>query len=434
MPTPSTAVADLASYISASPSPFHAVASSAGRLLAAGFTPIQETEPWPTAPGRYLMVRDGSLIAYVTEGTDPGAGYRIVGAHTDSPNLRLRPLPDLHRYGFAQLAIEVYGGVLLNSWLDRDLGLSGRVVLRAPDGSLRTELFQVDEPIARVPQLAIHLDRAVNTDGLRLNPQQHLTPVWGLDPTLRLSTFLAERLGVDPDTILASDAMFHDLTPPALLGADRSMFAAPRIDNLLSCHAATSALIEAATNPPSLPGPIPLICLFDHEEVGSESSTGAAGSLLDTTLERISIAAGSSFDAHRAALAASLCISADGAHATHPNHPERHEPNHLITLDRGPVVKHNVTMRYASDAVGVATVIDTAANCGITLQQFSSRGDSPCGSTIGPITAARLGIRTVDLGVAQLSMHSARELCGVSDIEAMHELLTALLVAETDRH
>ncbi len=425
---------DLKAFISASPSPFHAVSSAVTRLMAAGFTPVDEREPEPFPPGRRLLVRDGSILAWSTERSSPRAGYRIIGAHTDSPNLRLRPRPDRPGVGFAQLAVEVYGGALLNSWLDRDLGLSGRVSIRTTSGSIDTLLLAIDEPLLRVPQLAIHLDRSITAEGLRLNPQQHLSPVWGLDTSLRLDAFLAERLEVDPGSILAWELMGHDLTEPTLLGADQSLFVAPRIDNQLSCHAAITALIAAADAPGEVAPGVPLICLFDHEEVGSESATGAAGALLGTTLERISSSSALSREEHLAALASSVCFSADGAHGTHPNYVDRHEPNHQILLGAGPVIKHNESRRYASDAPGVAIVMDAARDCRIPIQHFSSRGDMPCGSTIGPVTSARLGMRTVDLGVAQLSMHSAREMCGAADPAMFTRLLTALLrSATTDR-
>ncbi|MBU6328434.1 MAG: M18 family aminopeptidase [Acidobacteria bacterium] len=419
-------LADLCAYIEASPSPFHAVAAAVDRLVAAGFLPVDERLPWPDGPGRHLVVRDGSLIAFSTEGHRVGSGFRIIGAHTDSPNLRLRPRPDRRRAGMAQLAVEIYGGVLLNSWLDRDLGLSGRVVIRR-DGLPSVELLAIDEPLLRVPQLAIHLDRSINAEGLRLDPQNHLTPVWGLDPDLGLAEHLADRLDCGPGDILAWELMTHDLTPPTVLGADRSMLASARLDNLLSCHAAVTALLRVVDRADP-EGPVPMICLFDHEEVGSTSASGAAGPFLETVLERISLGAGLGREEHLAALARSLCLSADGAHATHPNFPERHEPNHHITLDGGPVLKHNENRRYASDAPGIALVVEAARASGVPLQQFSSRGDLPCGSTIGPITAGRLGVRTVDLGVAQLSMHSARELCGTQDPARFATLLARLLV------
>jgi aspartyl aminopeptidase len=421
---------DLAAFISASPSPFHAVETARSRLAGAGFQIVDESLPWSGGPGRWMVVRGGALVAWSTERTDPSTGFRIIGAHTDSPNLRIRPRPDRTSAGFRQLGVEVYGGVLLNSWLDRDLGLSGRVAVRGPDGSTSIGLVHIDEPILRVPQLAIHLDRSIAADGLRLDPQAHMVPVWGthLSDEQDFRTWLAERLDVSPGDVLSWDVMAHDLTPPARLGRDRSMFAAPRLDNLLSCHAGTAALIAAAASDSAA---VPVLCLFDHEEVGSETASGAGGSLLPTILERIGTGAGLDLEATPIALARSMCISADGAHATHPNWPARHDPDHPVLLDAGPVLKHNANARYATDAVGAGHLVALAADAGIPLQQFVARGDLPCGSTIGPVTAARLGMTTVDIGVAQLSMHSAREMCGVIDPFRFATLLHAFV--ESDR-
>jgi aspartyl aminopeptidase len=420
---------DLGRFVEASPSPFHAVSEVVRRLSAAGFGLVDETSSWPSAPGHHVSVRGGSVVAWSTAGgRTPASGFRVVGAHTDSPNLRVRPRPDTGTAGFRQLGVEVYGGVLLNSWLDRDLGLSGRVAVRGGDGRSRMRLFRVDEPLLRVPQLAIHLDRGVNAEGLKLDPQAHMVPIWGTGTPVEgdFVRFVAEQIGVPAEDVVGWDAMVHDLTPPSLLGVDRSLLAAPRIDNLLSCHAAVTALeaVVAADDPG---GPVPVVCLFDHEEVGSESATGAGSSLLPTVLERIAGATGLDRDGWFASLAASACLSADGAHATHPNYVGRHEPGHRIEVNGGPVLKHNVNVRYATDAVGEALVATAATEAGVALQHFVTRGDMPCGSTIGPVTAARLGITTVDVGVAQLSMHSARELCGADDPSAFVHLLTEFL-------
>ncbi len=416
--------ASLISFIAAAPTPFHAVAEAASRLRAAGYEQVDERRDWPSTPGGYFIIRDGSLVAWSTNERSPKDGYRLIGAHTDSPNLRLRPRPDRRSVGFSQLAVEIYGSPLLNSWLDRDLGMAGRVALTSSGSRPTIELISIDEPILRVPQLAIHLDRGLASDGLHLNPQTHLTPIWGIDPSLSLETFLAHRLGVAPDSILSWELMLHDLTAPAVLGADRSMLAAPRIDNLLSCEASIGALLDSTSG--SGTG-VPVISLFDHEEVGSESASGASGSMLADVVERISIAGGLTRDQHLAALASSICISADGSHATHPNYVDRHEPGHQIVLGAGPVLKHNESRRYATDPVGAAAVLAAARLEGIPLQHFSSRGDLPCGSTIGPVTSARLGVRTVDVGVAQLSMHSARELCSTTDPQLLRRLLSRIL-------
>ena len=422
---------DLLAFIDASPSPYHAAEEAARRLEAAGFRRLDETAAWRSVPGGHVVVRGGSLVAWATgEMASPQEGFHLIGAHTDSPNLRIKPRPDTASAGWRQLGVEVYGGALRNSWLDRDLGLSGRVAVRDGDATTQTRLFRVDDPLLRVPQLAIHLDRGVN-DGLVLNPQQHLTPVWGLggpDPG-GFARFLAEQVGCSPGDVLGWDVMAHDVAPGRVLGRDEELLSVARIDNLLSCWAAVQALIEAADAGAAGSGPSPVICLFDHEEVGSESATGAGSALLATVLERVAATLdGGREDFHRG-LAQSVCLSADGAHATHPNYPERHEPGHHIAVNAGPVIKHNANVRYATDATTAATFVLACERAGVPYQEFVVRSDLPCGSTIGPITAARLGIPTVDVGVAQLSMHSARELCGAADPGLFRRALTAFLTA-----
>lgn len=418
---PDAHLEDLARFLAAAPSPFHAVAQCAQRLESAGFERVDGESTGIRAGGRQYVVRDGALLAWSLDGAHPSEGFRIIGAHTDSPNLRIRPHPDRTSSGFAQLGVEIYGGVLLNSWLDRDLGLSGRVVVRR-DGAPVTLLLQADEPLLRIPQLAIHLDRSIGTDGLRLDPQRHVVPVWSSGRVDEFRDWLAARLGVAVGDILSWELMTHDLTAPCRIGVDASMFAAPRLDDLLSCHAALDAL--CAVRPT---GPVPVIALFDHEEVGSTSASGAGGPLLPELLDSLARATGMSAGGMRAALDRSICISADGAHATHPNYPERHEPDHPVVLDGGPVIKTNVAQRYATDARGAGAVVELAARLDIPLQHFVSRNDMPCGSTIGPVTAARLGVTTIDMGVAQLSMHSARELTGVVDPHRFRVLLGAFL-------
>jgi aspartyl aminopeptidase len=426
--SPADQARDLCGFVEAAPSPYHAAREVERRLVALGFAPVDEAAPWPSASGGRVLARGGTVLAWWTdEHRSPAAGFRIVGAHTDSPNLRIKPHPDTGAARWRQLGVEVYGGALRNSWLDRDLGLSGRVSVRGRAG-VEVRLVRDDRPLLRVPQLAIHLDRGAN-DGLTLNPQHHMAPVWGTGPVDEggFARHLAELAGVAPGDVLAWDAMVHDLTAPTLLGVDRSLVASARLDNLLSSHAALSALTRLVAVAPDGPAPVPVLCLFDHEEVGSESATGAASNVLPTVLERIAGGAGLDRDGWFAALARSACISADGAHATHPNYPERHEPSHHVLVNHGPVLKANANVRYASDAVGAAAVRSLASDHGIPLQDFVVRSDMACGSTIGPVTAARLGITTVDVGVAQLSMHSARELCGADDPEWFARLLHAFL-------
>ena len=427
-------IEDLLAYLGSAPSPYHAVAEASRRLAAAGFAPLAPTGAWPGGEGRFFAAVGGALVAWVVPPSaagDAATPFRVIGAHTDSPNLRIKPRPEVASAGWRQLGVEVYGGALLNSWLDRDLGLSGRVAVRGHDQPL---LVHVDEPLLRVPQLAIHLDREINSSGLRLNPQQHLTPVWGLGPTRAgdLVEYLAAQLGsepggpVDPGDIGGWDLMLHDITPPQRLGRDHELVASGRIDNLLSCWAAIEALIGRAGEGIE-DGAVSVICLYDHEEVGSTSATGADGALLAQVLERTVLARDGGRDHLLRALAGSVCASADGAHATHPNYSERHEPGHPVAIDGGPVIKVNANQRYATDAATAAIMVDACARADVPHQWFVSRNDQPCGSTIGPATAARLGMATVDVGVAMLSMHSARELCGALDPPRFLAVLAAFL-------
>jgi aspartyl aminopeptidase len=404
-------VSDLMAYLDGSPSPWHAVASSRDRLVAAGWQVVSETDAWGSdLATRGLVIRGGALVAWRVPADAPAhAPVRLVGAHTDSPCLRIKPRPDVGHLGWKQLAVEVYGGILANSWLDRDLGVAGRLVLR--DGS--TIDVCVLEAVARVPQLAIHLDREIGERGLLLDKQQHLTPVWGtgsVEPG-EFTRWIAGRAGVEPNEVASWDLCLTDTTPSALLGADRSLLASARLDNQLSCWAATTALASGVAGGRT----VDVIALFDHEEVGSESATGAAGPLLETVLERLVTARNGSRDDMHRSLAASACVSADNAHAVHPNYPERHEPGHRPLVGGGPAVKVNANQRYATSAETAASFQQACDAAGVPWQVFVSRNNMPCGSTIGPITATRLGIATVDVGVPQLSMHSARELCGVVD-------------------
>lgn len=424
--SPSPTTADLLAFIDAAPSPFHAVELVAERLVAAGFVEVHDTEAWPDEDGggRFLR-RAGAIVAWAGGAAGPDAPFRLVGAHTDSPNLRIKPRPDTGRVGYRQLGVEVYGGALLNSWLDRDLGLSGRVALRGPDG-VTTRLVRIDRPLLRVPQLAIHLDRELDQRGLLLNRQLHLSPVWGLGAPVEgaFRALLGDELQVTPDEVVAWDVMTHDLTPSTLLGIDDELVSAPRLDNLCSCWAATHAVVEAA----GADGPqTAVLCLFDHEEVGSTTERGAAGALLSGVLERIVAGRGGGPVELRRALAGSFCASADMAHAVHPNYVDRYEPDHHVALNGGPVIKHNVNQRYATDAVGAAEFRLACEEADVPVQEYVNRSDLPCGSTIGPLTAAALGVATVDVGVAQLAMHSARELTGAVDPPRFAAALAAFL-------
>src|SRR6056297_2429343 len=404
---PTELLADLVDFLDASPSPWHAVESTVDRLD--GFTRLDETDAWHDIPEAGYVARSGAIIAWrlPTATTSPHAPFRLVGAHTDSPCLRIKPHPDTGGHGWRQLGVEVYGGILNNSWLDRDLGVAGRVM--GEDGAVW--LRNVAEPVARVPQLAVHLDREVNSGGLSLDTQQHLTPVWGVGHPApgEFASWLHEvgEMAVAPAWW---ELCLYDVQGAAVIGADQSMLASGRLDNQVSCWAAVTALAASAPSQH-----VAVAVLNDHEEVGSSSSTGAAGPLLETVLRRLVAARGGTDDDLARSLAASSCVSADNAHAVHPNYPERHEPGHRPIVNAGPAIKVNSNQRYATSADTAAAFQRAAERAGVPWQVFVSRNNMPCGSTIGPITATRLGIDTVDVGVAQLSMHSARELCGADD-------------------
>lgn len=426
LPDGATAAEGLVAYLGASPTPFHACAESARLLAAAGFVEVVESDPWPRRAGRFLVRRGGSLIAWSTEhDAGPATRIRMVGAHTDSPNFRIKPQPDVARAGWQLLGVEPYGGLIAPSWLDRDLGVAGRVALRDGAG-VRSALFAVDEPILRISRLAIHLDRSAR-DGEKFNDQQHLVPHWGMgDRPGDFRAFLAERLGVRASEVLAWDAMTYDLQPPALFGRADEFVVGARMDNLATSYAGTVALIDAAQQQPAEPA-TQVLALFDHEEIGSVSERGAQSALLMTTLERLTGQLGRDRDDLHRALAAGVIASGDMAHATHPNYAERHEPQHQIALNGGPVLKVNSNLRYATDSVGAATFALACEQAGVPMQTFVMRSDLPCGSTVGPATSALTGATTVDFGAALLSMHSVRELAGAADQQMYLAALTAFL-------
>jgi aspartyl aminopeptidase len=416
----------LCEFVDASPSPFHVCETVAERLRAAGYTELAETDRWDDGgEGRFFTVRAASLIAWHAAPTaEPAAApFRIIGGHTDSPNLRVKQHPDSAVAGWQVLALQPYGGVWLNSWLDRDLGVSGRLSVRDPDsdGGVRHLLVHRNEPLLRVPQLAIHL--AEDRNSVSLNPQRHLNAVWGAGSRPRsLHHWVAERSGVAPEDLLSADLMTHPLEPSRLIGVDEDLISAPRLDNQGTCYAGLEALLAAQ------PGPfIPVLALFDHEEVGSTSDHGAQSEFLVTTLERIVLAGGGDREDFLRLTTASMLASGDMAHATHPNYPERHEPGHLIYVNGGPVLKVQPNLRYATDGRTAAAFELACRQAGVPMQRYEHRADLPCGSTIGPMTAARTGIPTVDVGAPQLAMHSARELMGAADVAAYSAALQAFL-------
>jgi len=417
----SASATGLCEFIDASPSPFHVCATVAERLQRAGYTQLSEADRWPDQPGRYFTVRAGSLVAWNGERAD--GPFRIIGAHTDSPNLRVKQHADRLVAGWRVVALQPYGGVWLNSWLDRDLGISGRLSVRDGAG-VSDRLVRIDDPILRVPQLAIHL--ADDRKSLTLDPQRHVNAVWGVgDSVGSFVGYVAERAGVSPADVLAADLMTHDLTPSRVSGADASLLSAPRLDNQASCYAGLEALLASAPR-----GVLPVLVIFDHEEVGSSSDHGAESDLLGTVLERIVLAAGGTREDFLRRLPVSLLASADMAHATHPNYPERHEPGHWIEVNAGPVLKVHPNLRYATDGRTAAAFELACRQAGVALQRYEHRADLPCGTTIGPLASARTGIPTVDVGAAQLAMHSAREVMGANDVGAYSAAMQAFLSPE----
>jgi aspartyl aminopeptidase len=411
---------DLRAFVDASPSPSHAVAELARRLTAAGFTELAETDRWEPAPGAaHFVVRHGSLVAFrMGAGPLAGTGLRLVGAHTDSPTFKVRPHSEIRQAGYRLVGVEPYGGGLWHTWLDRELTVAGRVALRG--GS--TQLVRLPGAPLRLPSLAIHLDRSVR-EGLTLDPQRHLVPVWdrdlGSEPGL--AEAVAATLDLDADDVVGHDLVLADTQPAARAGADGTWVAAPRLDNLACCHAGLLALLAApATARTQL-----LVC-NDHEEVGSGSMAGARGSFLEDVVQRLATATDPDDPqaVHRA-LARSVLVSADMAHAVHPTQYDRHEPAHQPQLGGGPVLKVNANQAYATDGTTGGWFAERCAEAGVPLQRFVSRADLPCGSTIGPLTATRLGVATVDVGSPMLAMHSCRELASALDVPLMVAALTA---------
>lgn len=421
-----TVALELIDFIDASPSPWHAVASAEARLLAAGYLRLEEGERWQLAQGCcYYVVRGASMLAFVTgRHSIAQTGFRIVGAHTDSPGFRLKPKAALGGEGLARLGVEVYGGPILATFTDRDLSLAGRVVLKNGAGR-QTRLLRFERPLLRLPNLAIHMNRDVNEQGLKLNKQTELPLILGAlgdgeDAEVNLRRLLADAVQADAADLLSWDLAVYDVQKGCLWGADEKFVADSQLDNLASSHAALTALI--ATNPPDATC---VMALFDHEEVGSESASGAGGSFVADVLTRICLHAQLDEEDRLRVMAKSFFISADMAHAYHPNFPSAYEPAHKVRVNGGPVIKTNVNQRYATNAETAARFIGFCEVAGVPYQQYAHRSDLGCGSTIGPVVASQLGIATVDVGSAMWAMHSARESAGAEDHAYMIAALTA---------
>ena len=410
----------LLQFLQASPTPFHAVANMAAILDDNGFTALVEAEAWQLTPGKYYVVRNGSsIVAFVLGTEDPRAtGIRLVGAHTDSPCLKLKPRPEKHTHGYLHLGVEVYGGVLLNPWFDRDLSLAGRVTCQDANANIVNRLVNFECPIATIPSLAIHLDREAN-DTHSVNPQRDIPPVLmrtdedqSLEPLL-VAQIKRQYPDVELAQVLSWELSFYDTQPPAVIGFNGDFIASARLDNLLSCYIGLMSLLEADLTVTSL-----LVC-NDHEEVGSASAEGAQGPFLRAVIDRM---LENPADAHQV-IARSLLISSDNAHGIHPNFPDKHDSNHGPIINKGPVLKVNANQRYATNSETAGYFRKICEAVGAPHQVFVTRTDMACGSTIGPLTAKELGVRTLDVGVPQFAMHSVRELAGSADAHYLHQAL-----------
>jgi len=423
-----TQAQDLLNFIDASPSPWHAVSLVEQQLLATGYLKLEEKNSWQlTIGGRYYVVRGGSsIIAFaVGESELTKCGMRIIGAHTDSPGLRLKPKAAHIADGVVRLGVEVYGGPILATFTDRDLSLAGRVNVRTADG-FETQLVKFDKPMLRLPNLAIHMNREVNEQGLKLNKQTELPLIFGLiedklDAEQQFLSTLADHLKVSSTDILNWELNVFDTQKGVFWGAHDEFIANSQLDNLASCHAALTALLSTENTESTL-----ICALFDHEEVGSESATGAGGSFLADIVQRISSNLDLGEEARQQTIAQSFFVSADMAHAYHPNFAIAYEPYHRVMVNAGPVIKTNANHRYSTRADTAARFINLCLKAGVPYQQYAHRTDLGCGSTIGPIVASNLGIASVDVGSPMWAMHSLRESAGALDHDYMIKVLKTI--------
>lgn len=415
----------LIDFLNSSPTAWHAVENVSQLLMQHGFEPLDEGESWNIRPnGRYFVMRNGSALSAFVVPSGQCRAARILSSHTDSPALKLKPNAEYKKDHMVMFGVEVYGAPLLTSWLNRDLGLAGRVCYSNDCGEISQRLVNINHQPFVIPQLAIHLDRNVNENGVVLNRQEHLAVLAALSEETAEEFSLESILKEGKVNLLAHDLFFYPLEPARYIGNNKKMLAAYRIDSLCSVYAAVQALVESLDPEEER---LKMIVFWDNEEVGSGSAQGAESPFLMHTLERITIALQMAKEEFFKLLHRSFCVSVDLGHALHPNHIEKHEPHHRPLLGRGVVLKINAQQRYASDAIGCALIVETCRKLHLPLQKFVARTDMPCGSTIGPINAAASGICTVDIGIPQLSMHSCREIISCLDQQQMVQLLTALL-------
>ena len=398
----------LLGFLDASPTPFHAVKNMSGMLENAGFIRLDERESFDLLVGEsyYITRAEGSIIAF---NYYEGFEYILVGAHTDSPNLKIKPNAEIKKDGITQLGVEPYGGVLLNTWFDRDLSIAGRVSYKSIDTRLKSAIVDMQKAVAIIPSLAIHLDRDVNACKT-VNEQNHLPPIISTCKDFSLKSELSQLID-DCQEVLSYDLSLYDTQKASYIGFNDEFIASARLDNLLSCY--ISLVTICSTQKPMM------IFCSDHEEVGSVSVSGAGGSFLESVIERMFVTAEDKAKFARS----SLLISADNAHAQHPNYADKHEPNHAPKLNQGIVVKVNSNQRYASNSQTIARFLDAAMSVGEPTQMYVTRSDMGCGSTIGPIVSAQLGIDTIDIGVPTYAMHSIRESAGSDDAYSLYKIL-----------
>jgi aspartyl aminopeptidase len=419
----------LLDFIDNSPSPWHAVETIAKQLETFAFTHLYEQDQWSLeSGGRYYVIRDDSSIIFFVRGHQsiPEAGFKIIGAHTDSPGLRIKPNAAHDSGGMLRLGVEVYGGPILATFTDRDLSLAGRISYSTETKQIATHLLRFTKPLLRLPNLAIHMNRKVNEEGLKLDKQNELPLLLAvlseeqLPPSQEFLSLLEKAAIIEKDRILSWELNVYDTQQGQFWGADEQFLADSQLDNLASCHAALTALLDSLGRTTESTS---VCAFFDHEEIGSESTKGADGGFLRDTLERITLSGSFHREDFHRALAQSFMISADMAHAYQPNFPSAYEPEHHVLVNHGPVIKVNANHRYTSESISEAMFINWCEQAGVPHQKYSHRTDIPCGSTIGPMSSARLGIRSVDVGCPMWAMHSARESAGVLDHDYMIKVM-----------